>query len=88
LVPQRPQFVVLRTMSASQPLALLPSQLPKPAVHETMTHVLAAHPAVALASEHRVPHIPQLLGLFVRLTSQPLLAMPSQSAKPGLHRSI
>ena len=45
---------------------------------------IGAHwdPAVALANEHARPHAPQLAGVVRRSASQPLAALPSQSAKP------
>ena len=41
----------------------------------------AAHIGVARTVEHRRPHAPQLLTVLVG-TSQPLVGLPSQSAKP------
>jgi hypothetical protein len=35
---------------------------------------------------HDMPHAPQFVRSFERFTSQPLLALPSQSAKPSAHR--
>lgn len=65
----------------------MPSQLPKLLLHDATVHVDEVHDAVALASKQRVPQAPQWLALFVMLTSQPLLATPSQLAKPSAQRS-
>jgi hypothetical protein len=42
-----------------------------------------AHPAVPLGTAHARPQAPQWLGVLVVLTSQPLAALPSQSANPA-----
>ena len=47
-------------------------------------HAPAAQPAVALASAHAAPQRPQLDGVVLRLVSQPLAALPSQSPKPAV----
>ena len=47
-------------------------------------HAPAVHAAVAPGlAGHATPHAPQWLTLLVRLTSQPLAGLRSQSAKPG-----
>jgi hypothetical protein len=83
--PHIPQLVAVVRVSTSQPFAGFPSQSAKPALHAAMVHAPAAHAAVALASEHVRPHIPQCTALMPRLTSQPLAALPSQLPKPALH---
>jgi hypothetical protein len=69
---------------ASQPLAGLPSQSAKPFAHLATVQVPALHAAVAFARLH-APHLPQLLTSVFRFASQPLDALPSQSAKPLAH---
>jgi hypothetical protein len=45
-------------------------------------------PLLQLApAAHARPHIPQLVALVLRLVSQPLAALPSQSPKPALQLS-
>jgi hypothetical protein len=82
--PHIPQCEVLVRVSVSQPLDALPSQLPKPGL-QVKLHIPALHVVVALARAGQAfPHIPQC-EVFVRVSvSQPLDALPSQSAKPGL----
>jgi hypothetical protein len=70
---------------ASQPLAAVASQSPKPALHIATVHAPAAHPAVAFATVHVRPHAPQLATSVAVATSQPLAAIESQSPKPALH---
>ncbi len=72
-------------MSVSQPLAVTPSQSPKPVLQLPMPHAPAAHTALPLEGVgHTVPQAPQWERSVRVLTSQPLLALPSQSAKPAL----
>jgi hypothetical protein len=88
VVPQAPQLDTLDCVLVSQPLALLPSQLPKPALQLAMPHAPIVHEAAPLLGvAQTVPHAPQLDRLLLRLTSQPLDATRSQSAKPELHES-
>jgi hypothetical protein len=62
----------------------LPSQSPKPALHVDR-QVLAEQLGVAPGRVGQtVPQVPQWLRSVVRLTSQPLAGLPSQSAKPVL----
>jgi hypothetical protein len=82
--PQRPQLPVLERVSTSQPLAALPSQLAKPALHAPMPQTPAEHTDEALALEQALPQRPQLPVLERVSTSQPFAALPSQSAKPAL----
>jgi hypothetical protein len=86
-VPQAPQFITLLLVRVSQPLAALPSQLAKPALH-TSEQVPMAHPDWPLATApvgHTVPQAPQWETLVPVLVSQPLAALPSQSPKPAAH---
>ena len=76
--PQTPQLALLVLRLVSQPLAALPSQLPKPGLQLATVHAPAAQPAVALASEQAAPQAPQCAGVTVTLVSQPLAALPSQ----------
>ena len=84
-VPQPPQFPASAAMLTSQPLAGLLSQSAKPGRHAPMTHIPAAHAAVALARLQTIPHAPQLMGEALMFVSQPLTGLLSQSAKPGAH---
>jgi hypothetical protein len=61
--PQAPQCVALVWVLASQPLAGLPSQSPKPAAQRTTVHIPPAQPlAATLASAQAAPHALQLAG--------------------------
>ena len=83
-VPQAPQLFVAVRRLASQPLMGLPSQLPKPRRH-ARAHPLLTHETVAFEpAMQTVPHAPQLAALVCVLVSQPLVATPSQSAKPAV----
>jgi hypothetical protein len=86
-VPQAPQCAVLVCVLTSHPLAALLSQLAKPALQAPTVHCEAAHTAVPLLTAHARPHPPQLPALLRVSTSQPLLASPSQSAKPAVQVS-
>jgi hypothetical protein len=83
VTPQPPQLLEL-VSGVSQPLASLPSQLPKPALHVPIAHEPLAHVAVALGREQLTPQPPQLL-VVVRGVSQPLLMSPSQFPLPAVH---
>ena len=76
-----PQFAVVSS-ATSQPLAALPSQLPKPAEHDT-EHAPRLHEAVPFVPLQAVPHAPQFPALVCVFVSQPLLGLPSQLAKFG-----
>jgi hypothetical protein len=57
-----PQLAMSARTSVSQPLATLPSQLPKPALHER-AHAPAAHPGIPFAPDgHTAPQLPQFAG--------------------------
>ncbi len=84
-VPHAPQLVTSVAIASSQPLALLPSQLPKPAAQPSV-HVPDVHCALALgALMQRVAHVPQNSGLRAVSASHPLDRSRSQSAKPEEH---
>jgi hypothetical protein len=67
----------------SQPLARLPSQLPKPLLH-AMPQFPPLQVAVPLVPLQTVLQRPQWVGSPFVLISQPFAGLPSQSAKPGL----
>src|SRR4051794_5611030 len=64
--PQAPQLLLSLLRLVSQPLPTLPSQLPKPALHDDTAHALAMQVGVALARLQALPHAPQLDTLDVR----------------------
>jgi hypothetical protein len=72
----------------SQPLAAIPSQLPKPALHAMTAHAPALQVSVAFGRLHARPHAPQWARAVLVLVSQPLAAIPSQLAKPALQRAM
>jgi hypothetical protein len=84
-VPQAPQWVGVFDRLVSQPLAGLPSQLPKPVVqvkpHRPLLHVGVVLGGVGQALLQR----PQCERLEARGVSHPSLAMPLQSPKPLVH---
>jgi hypothetical protein len=76
LLPQPPQLLVV-VIGVSQPFAMLPSQLAKPASH-WIVQVDPTQVATALAWLHFSPHAPQLFGSFVVSISQPFAILLSQ----------
>jgi hypothetical protein len=82
-LPHAPQWVTEARVSVSQPLVALVSQSPKPALHAPRAQLPARHAAAALAKAHARPHDPQFAGSLVVAASQPLVALPSHSAKPA-----
>ena len=54
-------------------------------VHAPRVQRLATQLAPACANWHVLPQAPQFVALLVVFVSQPLAALPSQSAKPLLH---
>jgi hypothetical protein len=81
--PHAPQLLESVRVLTSQPLAAMPSQLVKPALHVN-PQAEAAQVEVALArAGHTVPQAPQLVAAVARLVSQPLAMPMSQSAKPA-----
>ena len=83
VVEQRPQLATLLLTSASQPLLAAPSQSWKLPVHEVTVQTPATHDPTALAGAHLAPQDLQLFVSVLRLTSHPLVGLPSQSAKPA-----
>lgn len=75
-------------MSVSQPLLTELSQSEKSPVHAVIRHVPAVQAPVALAGAQVARQVPQLARSVLRLISQPSVAMPLQSPKPGLHDRI
>jgi hypothetical protein len=83
-VLQLPHRVVVVVRSVSQPLATLPSQLPKPASQLSMTQVPLAQDAVALAGAQGVLQAPQSVKVLSGV-SQPLDRSSSQLPNPEVH---
>jgi hypothetical protein len=81
--PQAPQFAVVESV-VSQPFDASPSQLPNPLL-QAMAHVEELQDGVPLLLLHAWPQAPQLVRLFAVSVSQPLLLLPSQSAKLPVH---
>ncbi len=79
-----PQFLGSVDVLTSQPFAALWSQSAFGSVH-IRTHALLTHVSVPPVAVHVAPHLLQLFMSLVVLTSQPLDARPSQSAKPAAH---
>jgi hypothetical protein len=92
LVAQAPQWSVAVSRLVSQPSSAvgaagcvqLPNgelqvELQRPPMHDTLA---------TLVPEHERVQPPQWMVSVLRLISQPLLARPSQSAKPGLHTKV
>jgi hypothetical protein len=80
--PQPPQCEVLVRRSTSHPLAALPSQSAKPALHAyTQPPLVQLAVALALAA-HARPQPPQCAVLLRVSTSQPSVAIMLQSARP------
>lgn len=83
-VPHAPQWLVLVWVEVSQPLALLPSQLPYPGLH-TGEQEPDTHEVVPLGLTHAAPHAPQLFSDVANVVSQPLTGLASQFPKPEMH---
>ncbi len=85
-MPQPPQCAVVLRVSTSQPSAALPLQSAKPVLQlATRAHARLAHAATPLGASQRVPQLPQRVTVVRVSVSHPLVASPSQSAKPVLH---
>jgi hypothetical protein len=79
--PQALQLLsVFSGVSQSWPIAM---QCPKPGLQLDTAHIPVAQVPVPFVTAQAVPHAPQFATVFSG-DSQPLLAMPSQSPKPGL----
>src|SRR5438552_771161 len=70
-------------MLLSQPSIGLLSQSANPALHAPMRQLPLVQSGPPFATEHTMPHAPQLLTLVAVLTSQPSLGLPLQSANPA-----
>jgi hypothetical protein len=81
--PHEPQLLTVST-AVSQPFARLPSQSPKPALHEG-AHAPAMQFVVPFGFTHATVHVPQWSVVVSTFTSQPFEDRPSQSANPGSH---
>ncbi len=67
----------------SQPFITLPSQFSNPGV-QRVSHTLEAQIGVPFGrSTQTFRHAPQLFTSVLRTASQPFIALPSQSARPG-----
>ena len=86
-LPQRPQCAAAPRRSTSQPFAGSPSQSPKPSSQRAMPQRPAAHTPVARAGAQARPQAPQWAAAVLRSTSQPVVALPSQSPRPAGQRS-
>ena len=75
--PQLPQLLRFELNWTSHPLSALPSQLPKPGVHEIVQEPPEQF-AWPLVDTQILPQPPQLAGSVVVVTSQPSLATPLQ----------
>ena len=79
-IPHDPQLATVSRRLASQPFAGSLSQFPKPWLHAMNEHAPATHMDVALENAQLFPQRPQWRLLVVSAVSQPVAAMPSQSA--------
>jgi len=86
--PHVPQLLVLVLILISQPSAELTLQFAKPELQDDMEHEPPVQPAVAFATEHRLPQAPQLLVLVFILISQPSDVIALQFAKPVLQAEM
>jgi hypothetical protein len=68
----------------SQPFASIPSQLPKPGLHEVSRHPPIVQVPVPFANVHTLPQRPQFIASVAVSTSQPSLRSLLQSLKPAL----
>ena len=82
-VPHAPQFETSEPRLVSHPFAIIASQSAKPALHAAMSQRPLMHAGVPFEALHRMPQPAQFVGSLRVLTSQPLLASPSQSAHPS-----
>jgi hypothetical protein len=73
---QYPQCATVLIRSVSQPLAELLSQSPCPAAQPSATH--APFLQLQPGDGHTFPQLPQFIGSFGELDSQPLARSPSQ----------
>ena len=82
LLPQDEQLFTSLVVLASQPLAVLLSQLPKPVLQPLNVHALATQLATPLVKLQALPQLAQLV-VVPSCVSQPLITFPSQLLYPG-----
>jgi hypothetical protein len=80
-------LLVLVCVLVSQPFERSPSQFPQPEL-QVIPHAPPVHVAVPFVELQTVPQAPQCVGDVLRLVSQPLFGLPSQSAKPVLQTGV
>ena len=85
-IPQLAQFAKV-VSAVSQPLAVLPSQLPKPPLHAPIAQEPVEQLAVALVRLHAAPQLAQFASV-VSDASQPLASTRSQFAKLASHEEM
>ncbi len=83
--PQAPQLARLVFVLVSQPLAALPSQLPRPGLHVETPQTPPTQFGVPPVAGQTLPHVLQLLTSEFVFVSQPLFGLPSQFLKPAEH---
>ena len=83
--PHAPQWDVLVASVTSQPSAGFMLQSAKPVLHAPTAQRPIAQAPVPLGGAHADEHDPQWEAVVLRSTSHPLVASPSQLAKPMLH---
>ena len=83
--PQAPQLAVSVRLSTSQPFAAIPSQSAKPGAHSMRQAPITQMPTELVPAGHAVPQAPQFIAAVWRLTSQPLVALMSQSEYGAVH---
>jgi hypothetical protein len=79
-----PQLPMSAVVLISHPSAESALQSPNPVSQLATTHLLALQASTAFCRLQTAPQAPQLLTLFVTLTSQPFTARLSQLANPVL----
>jgi hypothetical protein len=82
-LPQAPQLFTLFVRFVSQPFAPLPSQFPRPELHDETPHTPPTQFGVPPPVGQMLPQVLQLLTSVFVLVSQPLFGLPSQSLKPA-----
>jgi hypothetical protein len=83
-----PQLLISVLTLVSQLWVEIPSQWAKPAPQVLYPHTPAVQTGVPPVVGHLIPQALQLLISEFRLISQPLVALPSQLAKPALQVPI
>jgi hypothetical protein len=81
---QPPQLFTLLVVLVSQPSVYVALQSAKPVLHVLIAQADAAHTVVAFGALQALLQAPQFAALLVVFTSQPLVTVPSQLAKPAL----